>query len=183
MNEDDPKLKLRRTYGRGFLDGLRAAGVDDPENFMNTTKVQAAVLGQTGVARKVYDVVPFDTPAPATALIAAMRERGQRLEFSVLEGCLATLKAAKLIKETSGGFFRETPRIRTPSKAAPLPPESPTPVETPQDPLSRIAVIAAAMRNFAQQLDDIALEVHEKTTKTDSASEKLKQLRDLLKDA
>lgn len=182
--DDDSQLgKSRRTYGRGFLDGLRAAGVENPEDYMNNAKIQAAVLGQTGIARKVYNTVPTDESWSATKIISEMRAHGHNIEFSVLEGCLNTLKASKLIKENEHGYYRVVPKLveRAPVEkdgagSAPSTPQAAP--AAPQDPLSRIATISDVLRNLAHQLDDIALEVSDKS----AASEKLQKVKDLLKD-
>ena len=52
---DSITQKVRRIFGRGMLEGVRVAGIPNPEEFlMNQKRMRSVVAGLNGVATKVH---------------------------------------------------------------------------------------------------------------------------------
>lgn len=183
-----PPAPFRRVYGRGLFDGLRMAGIDNPEEFLNEAKLQRTARSINGVARKVLDTVPISEPWTISQVSAEMlRATGSRPEFKIVAGCLDSLASVGLIREpTRGSFIRVMPKRRPELASVPLPPaplpaeqinrESPStmtklaitkpsiiheaaPSAAPVDPLERIAQVATALRSASVSLAEMAQEL------------------------
>lgn len=185
----------RRIYGRGLFDGLRMAGVDNPREFMNASKVEVAEKGLSGIARKVYEVVPVQESWKSHQVVQELSRLGSKPDFAVVEGCLASLKEKGLVKETQRGFWQKVkpkeekaaPAIKLVQDRSPIP--DPYIHQTKDvDDLARMASIGKQLRDLAKQIemvasvvDSVAISVEERIQKSSDEASKLRQLQQLLK--
>ena len=152
---------------------------------------------QTGVAKKVYSAVPINEAWPSKSIVAELTRQGQVRDFSIIEGCLNTLKEVGLIKEMAPGHFqRVKPKPTVEKEAEPMttkplnpviPPNSSIKGE-PTEPVDRLAAIGTKLRGLSQMfleladdIDEAALAFEEKTSGNDEELAKLRQLKNVLK--
>lgn len=202
MTGISPAEKSRRSaYGRGIYEGLRMAGIQNPGELMNETKLARLESGLNGMAKKVLDVVPLQAPWSKDQIATEMRRIGTSADRNVIDGCLNTLCERGVVKEpTRGNFIRITARPSTPKTTAPEIAPMPEPIKTaktiapaaPADTLTRLAALAAGLRATAAQfsagmhaaadeLDAIALDAADEVKAAGKDGEKLRQLQALLK--
>ena len=164
---------------------------------MTTTRIRILENQQTGVAKKVYGAVPINEPWPSKQIVMELTRQGQVRDFSIVEGCLNTLKEVGLIKEVSPGHFqRVKPKPTAKKEAEPmiakplnpvLPPNSSVKGE-PTEPMDRLVAIGAKLRglsklfiDLADDIDEATLAFEEKASGNDEELAKLRQLKGLLK--
>ena len=88
---------------------------------MTATRIRILENQQTGVAKKVYGAVPINEAWPSKSIVAELTRQGQVRDFSIIEGCLNTLKEVGLIKEMSPGHFqRVKPKPTVEKEAEPM---------------------------------------------------------------
>jgi len=212
MSAPEQSAPHRRSYGRGFFDGLRTAGIDNPEEFLNAQKQQRVEDGLTAIMRKVYDAVPEQDPWTVSQIVAEIsRITRSSMDHRTVLGVLGQLKERGLVKEpASKEFIRAKHRHATlavvdgraePAEAIAAPTElnvapivgAPMPaldaVTEQQEPMDRLAALAALMRDMAEQMaksareaEDVALEVEQRMERIKADTLKLRQLQALLKD-
>lgn len=163
---------------------------------MTATRIRILENQQTGVAKKVYGAVPINEAWPSKAIVMELTRQGQVRDFSIIEGCLNTLKEVGLIKEMSPGHFqRVKPKPTVEKEAEPMskplnpviPPNSSIKSE-PTEPVDRLAAIGTKLRGLSQMfleladdIDEAALAFEEKTSGNDEELAKLRQLKNVLK--
>lgn len=186
----------RRVYGRGFFDGLRTAGITDPDEFMNQARLRAAEQSLNGMARKVLDVVPRDESWPVGRICNELARKGSNPDVRVVTGCLSTLRDDGLVREPQPKHF-----IRVMTKPKPKPElavmpsvektkeENKVRAEETPDPLESLTLLARSARETARQLVDMAADIEGIADKVDKEVQriredtgKLRQLKALLKD-
>ena len=158
---------------------------------MTATRIRILENQQTGVAKKVYGAVPINEAWPSKSIVAELTRQGQVRDFSIIEGCLNTLKEVGLIKETAPGHFqRVKPKPIAEKEAEPM---TTTPSKTstenkPTEPVDRLAAIGTKLRGLSQMfleladdIDEAALAFEEKTSGNDEELAKLRQLKNVLK--
>ena len=158
---------------------------------MTATRIRILENQQTGVAKKVYGAVPINEAWPSKAIVMELTRQGQVRDFSIIEGCLNTLKEVGLIKEMSPGHFqRVKPKPTVEKEAEPM---TTTPSKTsaenkPIEPVDRLAAIGTKLRGLSQMfleladdIDEAALAFEEKTSGNDEELAKLRQLKNVLK--
>ena len=207
MNEE--RDKLNRVYGRGFHDGMKAAGIQIvKESAMNEAKFNALFRSLSEQAKKVYQAVPMNEKwSTGQVMTELARTVGQR-EHRVVAGCLRSLMESGLIKEPDPGMWIRVeirPRVASVSckteieetvqempkkETKDMPPinTQPTPQKADTTPLERIGGLSAQVLSIIQSLHQLAadieaaaLEVEEQIEKINKDGEKLKQLQQLLK--
>jgi hypothetical protein len=210
MTDAERKLALRRTYGRGYYDGLRAASVaTNSEASLNAAKLEMRERNLTGVCRTARAARP---PAPATssatAVAQALREMGVNYAPNVIEGCLESLRQDGLLKEPKPSVFvrvaartavASAPTERgAPSNSGtePAHPQPPTPemaaptagLAGPACALDRLGSVAKSARalsgkliELADEIETAALEAEERIQRVQADTAKLRQLQELLK--
>ena len=158
---------------------------------MTATRIRILENQQTGVAKKVYGAVPINEAWPSKSIVAELTRQGQVRDFSIIEGCLNTLKEVGLIREVSPGCFQRVKPKTEPMSTKPLnpviPPNSSVKGE-PTEPVDRLAAIGTKLRGLSQMfieladdIDEAALAFEEKTSGNDEELAKLRQLQTLLK--
>ena len=158
---------------------------------MTATRIRILENQQTGVAKKVYGAVPINEAWPSKSIAAELTRQGQVRDFSIIEGCLNTLKEVGLIKEMSPGHFQRVKPKAEPMSTKPLnpviPPNSSIKGES-TEPVDRLAAIGTKLRGLSQMfleladdIDEAALAFEEKTSGNDEELAKLRQLKNVLK--
>ena len=158
---------------------------------MTATRIRILENQQTGVAKKVYGAVPINEAWPSKSIVAELTRQGQVRDFSIIEGCLNTLKEVGLIKEMAPGHFqRVKPKPTVEKEAEPMttkPLNQPTKSE-PTEPVDRLAAIGTKLRGLSQMfleladdIDEATLAFEEKASGNDEELAKLRQLKGLLK--
>jgi hypothetical protein len=190
---DDTAEKIRRVYGRGLFDGLRKAGIMNPEAFMNQEKAVAIEKGLSNIARKVLEFVPINEPAKLSQIVSDMGKTGSRPDYQIVNGCLSSLIKAGLVKEPMSGLYMRVyvkPKlvsVKT-EKETEIPAPEPVAEPVPSSALDRLAQVSAKIKALAQtvtdlarEIDDVALEVHADIQNVNADHAKLSQLKNLLK--
>lgn len=178
---------------------------------MNNAQMQRRIDGQTAIAQKVLSVVPMqEWWSPKQIQRELHRVTGSGADINIVEGCLAALRDAGLVKEAS----RDRSYQRVPMKDEPAPTvhvstllETPTPpslplpaverpfleivrdgLADPTDPLERLGRLAARLRDqaeinqkLADELDEAALAMQAKIDTLTADTAKLHQLTTLLR--
>lgn len=164
---------------------------------ITATRIRILENQQTGVAKKVYSAVPINEPWPSKQIVMELTRQGQVRDFSIIEGCLNTLKEVGLIKETAPGHFqRVKPKPTVEKEAEPMTTKPLNPVippnssvkSKPTEPVDRLAAIGNKLRGLsitflelADDIDEAALAFEEKASGNDEELAKLRQLKGLLK--
>lgn len=183
----------RASYGRGVIEGLRMAGVPNPGDFMNASKLARLESSLNASARKVLDAVPMQEPWSKTQIVAELKRQGRSATPEVVIGCLGHLTETGLIKEpTRGNFIRVPARQPSPTeKELPTVPSTATPIalqpvkaaaqaEVP-DTLTRLANLGALLRRAADEVDSLALDVEERVRVAGQGDEELRKMKAVLK--
>lgn len=190
MAVSEDAQKIRRTYGRGLIDGLRAAGVANAEEIMNSARMKSIEAGLTGIARKVLDAVSETEPRTVTQIITPMRRgTGAYPDKHIVEGCLASLIDSRMIRGSGSDAFLRIPMKTEPvlvsvsaaSTSAPVPTPTPVPAAEPPSTMDRLAQLAATLRVLASEAENIALDIESQIQKAQVDIGKLRQLQELLK--
>ncbi|NVM91099.1 hypothetical protein FHT32_004763 [Variovorax sp. SG517] len=182
----------RMSFGRGVMEGLRMAGVQNPGDVMNAAKLARIESGLNSMAKKVLAAVPIQTPWSKEQIVSELRRAGATVDRAVVDGCLITLCERGVVKEPARGtFVRVIARLITQATeefnevsinarpaAAALQPQPPAPER--EDSLSRLANVAALLRRAADEIDGIALDVEARVQAAGKEGETLRQLKALL---
>ena len=158
---------------------------------MTATRIRILESQQTGVAKKVYGAVPINEAWPSKAIVMELTRQGQVRDFSIVEGCLNTLKEVGLIREVAPGHFqRVRPKPAVEKEAEPMAtaPLKPSAKSEPTEPVDRLAAIGTKLRGLskvflelADDIDEATLAFEEKASGNDEELAKLRQLKGLLK--
>lgn len=158
---------------------------------MTATRIRILENQQTGVAKKVYGAVPINEAWPSKSIAAELTRQGQIRDFSIIGGCLNTLKEVGLIKEVAPGHFQRVKPKPTTEKEAELmtaTPSKPSAKSEPTEPVDRLAAIGTKLRGLsklflelADDIDEATLAFEEKASGNDEELAKLRQLKGLLK--
>ena len=188
----------RASFGRGMAEGLRMAGINNPEQVMQAAKLQRKEEGLTSIARKVLDAVPIQEVWNKDQIGAEVRRRGTCTDRKVIDGCLGGLVDSGLVKERPVGHFTRAvaraPAVTTektiqmPKKEIAMPATNVRPIAaaqtesaTPSDMLTRLANLGALLRRAADEVDAVALEVEDRVKSAGEDGEKLRQLQSTLR--
>jgi hypothetical protein len=193
---------LRKVYGRGYYDGLKEAGK------LNNARMHEIQSNLSGIAKKVLDAVPIQTPWSCAEICAEIARTGSKPDHKIVMGCLNSLKEQKLIHEMYNekgkpGFvkvpFKEKPKLvhvqakeEEPMKVvftAPLEVMAASQPPVNQDRLltlaSEIGVrmdgVSKELVSIAKLVETMALNCTEMVEKAQGEAGKLRQLQALLK--
>ena len=164
---------------------------------MNEAKMARMEGGLNGIAKKVLAAVPIQETWTKDQIAVELRRQGYGADRKVLDGCLDTLRGRGLVTEpVRGSFTRVTakqktnqPEIKIVHSISTKPKESMSTIQTnPQhhetqmiEHLPRLAAIAKGLRQTADELESIALEVEERIQTAEKDTANLRQLQTLLK--
>lgn len=197
----------RRVYSRGLFDGLRMAGIDNPEDFLSAAKLERVERELSGIVRKVFEALPASEPwSPSQVLAEMARQTGSRPEHRAVTACLGQLVERGLAKEPTRGLFvraHTKPQLAAvPQATASVPslpcareeaPAMSKPITAEKsnsaDPMDRLAALASTLKGLgaqvsqiAREVEDVAIGVEERVQRIHADTEKLRQLQALLKD-
>lgn len=177
---DSITAKVRRIFGRGMLEGVRAAGIPNPEEFlMNQKRMRSVVAGLNGVATKVLSAVPLVENWTLTQIGAELHRQGFTYTLDVVEGSVGKLLEVGLVKTNGLGKARtfrslysmvqheaeEKAAVRLDQQRAQERPVPPVPGATPQpvaaparpiDPLTLLSDLAEDARKIGHGLQVLA---------------------------
>lgn len=200
----DDRPNYGGVYARGYNDGLRAAGIKNTYevpfirgSVMNARKLESKYRGLSAMEKKIYDAIPIQDKWTIPQIIAELTRCGSRPDHGqVLRVCRELCESGLVVEYAIGGknngyFSRvqiEKPKQVEESIMAELA-QKPTqaevvPIKTaPQKkgPMELLAELASKARQFAEELDNAALEIEQEFQTSEAKSEKLKQLQALLK--
>ena len=200
MSLTDREQTRRSTFGRGVIEGLRMAGIENPGAAMNAAKQARLESGLNTMAKKVLDAVPIKDPWTRDQVMGELRRGGMTPDRAVIDGCLAHLCDARLVKQSPPGLYirvlarqittstQENDPVPSPIRAtttitAPAQPATATPAAalSPGDKfVSRLGDLGALLRRAADEVDAIALEVDAQLQAAAAGGDKLRQLKALL---
>ena len=154
---------------------------------MSSKRARQIEDGLTGISRKVFEAVP-KSDAWATSTIVGEMKRvagGGTYDLSMVTGCLEGLKNSGLVREPKRGTWIRSP-VREVEPAdgfgdGALLSDEPTPARAPARPLDRLAAVAAHLRDLANDIEDIAIEIEQESQQATAQTAKLRQLQDLLR--
>ncbi|HEY3434274.1 MAG TPA: hypothetical protein VGK41_01340 [Solirubrobacterales bacterium] len=199
--------RIRRIFGRGMLEGVRAAGIPNPEEFLMSQKnLRGAVAGLNSTATKVLAAVPLAEEWTISQICAELGRVGQSYSRDVVEGSLGKLLEIGAVRVHGlgpGRTFRSLysvaidPEPEDLQKAVrdmtgPVPGAKPQGIEPLRlsktlpvdDPLGFLATLASDARVLARNLqiladriDEGALMVTAKIEEAGAADAELKRLR------
>lgn len=165
--------------------------------------------GQSSAARKVLECVPIEVSWTSKEIAREMGRRQQAMDFTILEGCLNTLKESGLVKEATRGQFSQSPVRRraitviTPfngmtkeESASILNPVLPatamqdinaakpkaktSTIDRLEELAMKVTALSSEMAEVSIALQDAIIEVQAELEAQNDDSERLKQLRALL---
>lgn len=166
---------------------------------MNHARFKSTYQGLSGIARKVYEVVPISEAWTAAQVRAELARQNVSIsrEVNVLEGCLNTLVSSGIVYEPERGKFRRveiTPpkEKKEPTMAVPTPhsPQVAGPVVVRKGPtaLDRLATLSGEASKLGQRLvslskeiDDAILDAQQEAEAESAQYEKFRQMATLLK--
>lgn len=160
---------------------------------MNASKIARMESGLNGMAKKVLAAVPMQEAWTLAQINFELRRVGTRADQDVIEGCLGTLTGNGLVKQPSRGTFirvtappkePQTTKVNTVQHLEPRPTTKTLTVKhapQPPDTLTRLVSVAASLRELADEIDSLALDVEERVQVAGKDGEKLRQLQSLLK--
>jgi hypothetical protein len=174
---------------------------------MNNARLKEAERSLTGVAVRVLEATPKTEAWPVGQITGELRRLGHNIGPDVVLGCLDTMLKSGIVREPKPrNFVRVNPKEKIelavvataaepPKQADQVPApkaaqQAPGPISAPSDreTLTKLADLSTKLRasaqyllGFADSIDDVAIEVEERIQKINADSEKLAQLRALLK--
>lgn len=159
---------------------------------MTPAKYQSALTAQSAIAKKVLEMVPIQEAWSRNEIASNMRRITKSSpDVAVLDGCLARLKDAGLVRERQTGLYqrveiREREIIQVPT-AKPVGSSAPAveSVKSPIDILSslseRARQLATSIVMLASDIETAALTIEQGSAESNANLEKLRQLQALLK--
>ncbi|MEL7937613.1 hypothetical protein [Pseudomonas delhiensis] len=164
---------------------------------MTPTRQQSLLRAQTALARKVYDVVPIQSPWTPLQIKGALAAGGHSsAELSVIRACLNDLKEAGLIREADRQMYLRTevriplqkdqsmPQVVTSIKPA-AKASSASPIELLGDLASQLKMLgeefSAKVQALAARVEEAALTIEQGLEANAANLEKVRQLQTLLK--
>lgn len=191
MNERE-STPSQRTFGRGLVEGLKMAGIENPGDVMNNVRLKSMEEGLNGAFRKVYDVIPISGVISLPDIIQALRAHGQRIDHGVAKAAIGELLDKGLIRSVSDKYQRIAPKpvvVKDVSEKPIEPPSAKDPEpERPCNPIERMSRIEAHIKEVVESLEKIAKEVADTAIDAEMFVERIKndntkvqQLKELLK--
>lgn len=159
---------------------------------MTPARFHAAVCGQSAIAKKVLEMVPIQEAWSRSEIALNLRRVTKSSpDVAVLDGCLARLKDAGLIRESQKGKYqrieireKEAADVSTAKREEPFV-KAIEPSKSPIDILSglseRVRKMATDLVELASDIETAALTIEQGNAESNANLEKLRQLQALLK--
>lgn len=151
---------------------------------MNSARMKSIEDNLTGIARKVYDLLPIQSPATVSDLCRLMREKGNSADLKVIHGCLGGLVDQGLARELNSGSFQRIalrPALVSTQPVAAIANEDQLPRFVGLTPLERLANLEKSLRGLADEAADLGITVEEFVESIRQDNAKVNQLKELLK--
>lgn len=160
---------------------------------MSESRFRQVMAGTTTVAKKVYEAIPASDQWGYQQIVAEVSRLGYGIDYRTIQGCINSLIQAGLVQETEKGMFRRQP-IRpktepTSDQMATTQPTQPTGQAAQKDAIDILGSIADKLRSLskttsslADEVDKAALDISEQISMKEAGADKLKQLKELLKE-
>lgn len=180
-----------------------ASGQANKESFpvMNAKKFDSKFNGLTSLAKKVYEAMPINEGWNVSQILAEIARNGGTCpdHKTTLRICQELAESGMAIvtltKGRGDGFFKRVhiPKTQPPQQEPVMAEPTPAPKAKPADiltlkpapkkkgPMELLADLASKARQFAEELDNAALEIEQEFQNSEAKSEQLKQLKSLLK--
>lgn len=171
------RTSSRRSYGKGYYDGLRAAGLQTGGDFMNRKKFTEIYDGLSTQPRDVYDSVPIKTSYSIGQIMEDMNRRGVAQSKTVVENCLSMMTKNGLVVQEKAGYFLRQKVVDDVKKEKQIDQKP----EQKQSPSAILNLMAEKARQLAEELEYAAIEIEQEFQNSEAKSEQLKQLKSLLK--
>lgn len=163
---------------------------------MNEAKQQQALASQTGLARKVYNVVPIQAIWGEHAILSALRTAGVSAGPHTVRACLRDMKESGLVREPSRGQFQRTPvtpKILKPISEPTMHPVKEVVKKSTPTPLDLLGALSAELvivgnefhqrlKSMANRVEEVALSIETQREADANAMAKVQQLQTLLKE-
>lgn len=117
---DAPLRTNQKIYARGRFDGLRLAGIDQPETFMRVRKLIDAEASLNSVARKILEACPKSEAWTLSRISAELQRQGCNPGMQVVEGCIRQARELGLVKENATGGMWQRVHIDKPEPSKPM---------------------------------------------------------------
>lgn len=144
---------------------------------MNKQRAESILEGQTNVARKVFAAVPMQEFWSVGQISNEMvRVEKHNLSKGEITGCLRSLVDAGLVAEAGMLTFRSNVKAELTLKEVPVsaPPAKKQPKPSLMD---RMFALATSLRDVAEQVETLAMEVDTAILDASKGDEKLKQIQ------
>ena len=160
---------------------------------MNAKKFESTYQGLTSIAKKVFDVCPIAEPWPINKIVSEMARQGSNQDHRVVLGAIRDLCGRKLVHEVGTGMYQRIKIEAKPIEKKAMTGSAPAPKQKPADvvaikaqtkkkgPIELLAELASKARQFAEEIDNAALEIEQEFQNSEAKSDQLKQLKSLLK--
>lgn len=186
----------QRTFGRGLVEGLKIAGIENPGDVMNNVRLKSMEAGLNGAFRKVYEVIPISGVIGLPDIMRTLRERGQSIDHSIAKAGIGELLEKGLIRSVSDKYQRIAPKPVVVKDAPERSVDHPTDTkeltvpepERPCNPIERMSLIEAQLKEVVETVQKIAKDVADTAIDAEMFVERIKddnskvqQLKELLK--
>lgn len=180
----------KKVYGAGFHAGMQAANAKVETMAMSGLRLKSLMDQQTGIAKKVYECVPLSEAFDAKRICTELARCGSAPDIHIVNGCLKALKESGLVTEVRGLFQRVKIRAENDVIKQVIPPKETEKSVEPviKDPLDRLAAAASHLRSMGKvfegiaiEIEDVALQLEDRSAEGNAEVKKLRQLADLLK--
>jgi len=194
MNERE-STPAQRTFGRGLVEGLKIAGIENPGDVMNNVRMKSMEAGLNGAFRKVYEVIPISGVIGLPDIMRALRERGQSIDHGIAKAGIGELLEKGLIRSVSDKYQRIAPKpvvVKDAPERSIDPPDTKElkglEPERPCNPIERMSLIEAQLKGVVETVQKIAKDVADTAIDAEMFVERIKndnskvqQLKELLK--
>lgn len=147
--------------------------------YMNKS-TRNAIHGLTGQLSKLYDAIPLQDAWTISQIHSELHRNGSSMEYKVVHAVLNQLVDRGLVTQIKNGLYK---RLHAAEVNQPKPKSTNMATAKKQlTPIEILAELAAKARQFANELDNAAIDIEQEFQTSSAQSKKLKQLQSLLKD-
>lgn len=151
---------------------------------MNASRAESILQSQSGLCRRFFKVVPIQTAWTwqEIAKELARVEGGSEPTRSITLGCLTTLASAGLVREKPLGSFQSLVKPNNPVIKEPVMAQTPAVQVAAHKPtlLERLGAKADQLRDMADELDTLAVEISDTLANGGKAATELAELQSTL---
>jgi hypothetical protein len=186
MDEQGQKSGHRKVYGKGFIDGMRAAA---KEAGMGLSASRARELEQalSGVERKVYEHLSVQSPMSSGEVVGQIRRAtGSVTDIRIVDGCLENLVERGLAKKSGGKYQREAikdrPAVAKLEVVKTMAVTEKAPDSKAESNVDEIRRLSGEIVERLDKIEDCAKAIEREKDKANERNAKAAKLAELLKD-